>query len=1040
MSRTIQFKRRQASEIANTVGANGEIIIDITNNTVTVHDGVTLGGHALPNDAYIDGKIADLVDGAPGLLDTLKELADAINDDPNFFSNVQSSITTANANMKLYVDGQISGLSSNTVNTAFVESQVLAANNWLQANDFITLTQAKSYTDTANNWLQANDTSTLVEAKSYTDSSNNYNQLYTDTSNTYNQSYTGAANTALKSYVDGEIVTLNSSISSNLSTAQSYTDTANVYNQTYTNNTVSSANSDMKIYVDTSISALINSAPATLDTLKELADALGDDANFANTILTVIGTKANTSALSNVAFTGDYNNLINLPPINQIFDTSNGAYNQANSANVLAQAAFNQANTGVQTYANSNVVSLLNSFGSNNITTTGNISSGNIIVTGSITSNTVIGNITFLDNTNQTTAYAGGQGREVMIDTNRIDTYTENGSTNRPFKTFAAAILAVAELNPGGTVPYTFVLMGCNINENVDFSSYNFNFITIATTSRSVFNNPVVIGNSALKQLTVRNVEFANTFTITGDGTAQQLNNTSFYDASFSGAVNITAANSVAFYQAAFFSTVVFTNINYLYINGAQFNNDWTIRADNTGAYPIPSNGVTPAVSIVFSTIANNVNFVKGGTAAFVFQPHMSRMGLGAGTYTVPAGWTMTPHSSVLRGTWTNNGTVQLRNTSHDNAIGNVAPTYIGTIGAANVKVGSSNITSVDVINWNTTSNNVVSASLYANVGVGLAQSAFIQANSANILAQAAFDTANTAGNGMDQFARDTANSANVLAQAAFNQANTGSGIQSYANSNVVSLLSSFGSNNITTTGNVTSNNIVANNITVNQIITSSNIVGTSANVTITAGSYVSTFDTSGTATFPGDVVGNKFISTNSVGDEGGEIQLAASANATITNGVVIDSYNDIVRIFEGGGSARGVRIDIAKAPAGVGGELLWKVGGVVDAGTFVTLDNLNVTIPTSNNRGLSVAAVSGSFFANIGAWYGGSGGTGGDSVNNLSVTTTPSVSLFDWNFVAEGNSAQYTIYDKTNNRMYRVTLMIGPAYLNNFISIERLA
>jgi hypothetical protein len=72
MSRTIQFKRRQASEIANTVGANGEIIIDITNNTVTVHDGVTPGGHALPNDAYIDGKIADLVDGAPGLLDTLK--------------------------------------------------------------------------------------------------------------------------------------------------------------------------------------------------------------------------------------------------------------------------------------------------------------------------------------------------------------------------------------------------------------------------------------------------------------------------------------------------------------------------------------------------------------------------------------------------------------------------------------------------------------------------------------------------------------------------------------------------------------------------------------------------------------------------------------------------------------------------------------------------------------------------------------------------------------------------------------------------------
>jgi len=197
---------------------------------------------------------------------------------------------------------------------------------------------------------------------------------------------------------------------------------------------------------------------------------------------------------------------------------------------------------------------------------------------------------------------------------------------------------------------------------------------------------------------------------------------------------------------------------------------------------------------------------------------------------------------------------------------------------------------------------------------------------------------------------------------------------------------------------------------------------------------------TTGNITADSDVTGRTLISTNSVGNEGGEIQLAASANATITNGVIIDSYNDIVRIFEGGGTARGVQIDLAKAPPSVGGELLWKVSDLVDAGEFVTLDNLKATVPTTGNRGLSIASVSGSFSANIGAWYGGSGGVGGDSVNNLSVTTTESGSLFSWNFVAEGNSAQYTIYDKTNNRMYRVTLMIGPAYLDNFISIERLA
>jgi len=44
-------------------------------------------------------------------------------------------------------------------------------------------------------------------------------------------------------------------------------------------------------YVDTSISNLVASAPATLDTLNELAAALGDDANFSTTITNLIATK-----------------------------------------------------------------------------------------------------------------------------------------------------------------------------------------------------------------------------------------------------------------------------------------------------------------------------------------------------------------------------------------------------------------------------------------------------------------------------------------------------------------------------------------------------------------------------------------------------------------------------------------------------------------------------------------------------------------------------------------------------------------------------
>ena len=58
-------------------------------------------------------------------------------------------------------------------------------------------------------------------------------------------------------------------------------------------------------YVDTEVSGLVDSAPGTLDTLNELASALGDDPNFATTTATNIGTKlAKASNLSDLTNAG----------------------------------------------------------------------------------------------------------------------------------------------------------------------------------------------------------------------------------------------------------------------------------------------------------------------------------------------------------------------------------------------------------------------------------------------------------------------------------------------------------------------------------------------------------------------------------------------------------------------------------------------------------------------------------------------------------------------------------------------------------------
>ena len=56
------------------------------------------------------------------------------------------------------------------------------------------------------------------------------------------------------------------------------------------------ANYALQTWVTAQINALVNAAPGALDTLKELATALGNDPNFATTMTTALGTKLDASS------------------------------------------------------------------------------------------------------------------------------------------------------------------------------------------------------------------------------------------------------------------------------------------------------------------------------------------------------------------------------------------------------------------------------------------------------------------------------------------------------------------------------------------------------------------------------------------------------------------------------------------------------------------------------------------------------------------------------------------------------------------------
>lgn len=154
------------------------------------------------------------------------------------------------------------------------------------------------------------------------------------------------------------------------------------------------------------------------------------------------------------------------------------------------------------------------------------------------------------------------------------------------------------------------------------------------------------------------------------------------------------------------------------------------------------------------------------------------------------------------------------------------------------------------------------------------------------------------------------------------------------------------------------------------------------------------------------------------------------TANNTITNG-----STRAMSITSPGDVEISGKLTIGNAS----GNVATKVSGFVNAGTFLSMDNLKVSVTTGGSRGLSVGAVSTNFTANISAYYAMNGGVAGSAVANVSYTTTPSGAAFGWSFPSESDGSYYTIVDKTNNRMYRVIMMIGASYLNNFISIERL-
>ena len=214
--------------------------------------------------------------------------------------------TAFQAATKAYVDSAVSsgttGLDTDDIpeasNLYYTDARVGA---YLSNNNFAT----ESYVDTAE-----------VDAKAYTDTRETAittaYETYADTAEVDAKAYTDTRETAIttayetyanlgdtttynagKSYTDTEI---SSNTGSNLDltskTTSNLTEGTNLYyTDARVNTLLGTKNYATETYVDTAVANVVDSAPAALDTLNELAAALGDDPNLSTTLSTQIGTK-----------------------------------------------------------------------------------------------------------------------------------------------------------------------------------------------------------------------------------------------------------------------------------------------------------------------------------------------------------------------------------------------------------------------------------------------------------------------------------------------------------------------------------------------------------------------------------------------------------------------------------------------------------------------------------------------------------------------------------------------------------------------------
>ena len=351
------------NSVTTVAGRTGNVILTVNDivglsNAYAISSATTTANTGMRGyvDTTVAANIAALINGAPGALDTIQELAAALGNNASYAATITNSLASTNSNITLantvmrgYVDGQISAANSvpNTANIGmkgYVDNAVSTANLGI-----------KGYVDQANTIQSAQITTANLGIKGYI-----------DLANTIQSAQITAGNLGIIGYVNSQVTAANVAWQAN-SLTQSVL--INSLNTAFVNLAANAEIQQGNIYsLETSI-ATVNNSISLGNTIQS--------AQIASANVGVIGYIGQQITTANVGIKG-YIDLANTTQQSLITTANVGIIGYIDRGNTIVTAGITTANLGMIGYVDNKVSTA-------NIGIKGYIDLGNTIQTAQMT-------------------------------------------------------------------------------------------------------------------------------------------------------------------------------------------------------------------------------------------------------------------------------------------------------------------------------------------------------------------------------------------------------------------------------------------------------------------------------------------------------------------------------------------------------------------------------------------------------------------------------------------------------------------------------